>query len=141
MVLEYSEPNNRNPFSNIQKTVINFYHEHQYTDDQFKLPTNKNNPKIVVKRLSEIYAANTSLFMDLKTGSSLNRPTKKNICPSHPYYLAELNMLPFSHIKHLIDPPYINPKGYYYVVMYKDGDMVKEVVDDTVYYNEKLAKI
>ena len=50
-------------------------------------------------------------------------------------------MLPFFHYQKLIEPAYINPSGYYYVVMWKDGVVHKEIIDDEFYFDERLNEI
>ena len=117
------------------KSPFNFYQEGHYVDDQFKLAPNRTDPQITIKRLKDIFPPNTPLFVDTKTGASLRNPTKNRICPTKPFYLAEMNMLPFSHYRTLIEPAYVNEKGHYHVVMYKEGSMFKEVVDDTFYFD------
>lgn len=58
-----------------------------------------------------------------------------------PTYLSEFNMLPFRHWCKLIEPPFINEKGFYYVVVCQNGTLTKVIIDDKFYFDEKDHKI
>lgn len=48
----------------------------------------QKNKNVTIKRLSEIYTPGSPLFVDLKTGDDLSRPTKNKINASKPAYLS-----------------------------------------------------
>lgn len=114
-----------NPFSVIKSEAPNMLGNDQFVDDQFKLQLGPNNKNLTIKRLCDIFTPKSPLFVDLKTGRNLSNPTKKKINVGKPTYLSEINMLPYEHFRTLIEPEYVNEKGYYHVVMWKDGVMIK----------------
>lgn len=72
-----------------------------------------------------MFPHNTSIFVDLTTGSELTTCTVNPINDCLPTYLTEINLLPFHHFCNIIEPPYINPKGFYYVTVMKNGALTK----------------
>ena len=49
-------------------------------------------------------------------------------------------MLPLWHYKSLIEQKRINPKGYYEIVVWKEGRLTKDIIDDYIEFDNETNK-
>jgi hypothetical protein len=77
----------KNSFAMIRKVEANVYNEEVFVDDQFKLVHDRLSKK-TTKRLKDIFHANTSLFVDVKTGKMRDKPTEKEFISGGPSYVC-----------------------------------------------------
>ena len=93
----------------------------------------KTNRKISICRLRDIREPGSLLFGDEMAFNLQREP--RVVYPHYPGFVCEMNMLPFWHYETLIEPKYVNEKGFYHVVICKDGRLIKETIDDSFYFD------